>query len=117
MTAVRLDPRRLGDLARPDAPGADLHVLRSAVDHRPDAVEIGQPAPLADIVGVGDFASAHRALAADFTSLCHRRNPPQNPHMGVEFNSTGGVVLQVPGSLMPRKIVHHGEFCGTNRLH
>ena len=112
-----LNSRRLGDLARPDAPGADPHVLRSTVDHRPNALEIGQPAPLAHIVGVGDFASAHRALAADFTSLRHRRNPPRNPHKGVEFNSTGGAVLQVSGSLIPPKIVHHGEFCGTNTLH
>ena len=116
MTA-RLDAGRFRDLPRTDASGANLQVLRSAVDHRPDAVEIGQPASFAHIVGVGDFASAHRALAADFTSLRHRRNPPRNPHMGVELNSTGGAVLQVSGSLMPRKSAHHGELCCTKKLH
>ena len=111
------DPRRLGDLARPDAPGADLHVFRSAVDHRPDALDIGQPAPLAHIVGVGDLASGHRALAADFASLRHCRNPPRSPHRGVELNSTGGAVLQAIGALMARKTYHRGELCGAEKLH
>jgi hypothetical protein len=25
--------------------------------------------------------------------------------------------LQVPGSLIPRKIAHHGELCCTKKLH
>ena len=112
-----LDPRRLGDLARPDAPGADLHVFRSAIDHRPDALDIGQPTPLAHIVGVGDLTSGYRALAADFTSLRHRRNPPRNPHRGVELNSTGGAVLQAMGVFMPQITVHRGELCGAEKLH
>ena len=93
------DSRGLGDLSRSDATGARLHVLWLAIDHRTDALEIGQPAPFGHIVGVGDIAPRHRALAADFTSLRHFRSPPQNPHKGVELNSTGGAVLQVPGSI------------------
>ena len=112
-----LNSRRFRDLSRTDASGANLQVFWSAVDHRPDALEIGQPAPLADIVGMGYLASAHRALAADFTSLRHRRNPPRIPHTGVELNSTGGVDLQVLGSLKPRKTVHHGELCCAKKLH
>ena len=104
------DPRCLGDLAGPDATGADLHVFRSTVDHRPDALDIGQPATLAHIVGVRDLASGQRALAADFASLRHCRNPPRNPHRGVELNSTGGAVLQAFGTIMSRKTVHRGEL-------
>ncbi len=105
-----LDSGRFRYLSRTDASGANLQVFWSAVDHRPDALEIGQPAPLADIVGMGYLASAHWALAADFTSLRHRRYPPRNPHTGVELNSTGGLDLQVLGSLIRWKIVHHGEL-------
>jgi len=111
------DPRRLGDLARPNAPGADLYVFRSAIDHCPDALDIGQPTPLAHIVGMGDLASGYRALAADFTSLRHRRNPPRNPHRGVELNSTGGAVLQAMGVLMPQITFHRGGLCGAEKLH
>jgi len=111
-----LDARRLRDLSRADASGAHLDVPWSAVDHRPDALDIGQPAPLAHIVGVGDFASGHRALAADFTSLRHRRNPPRSPRTGAELNSTGGVDLQVSGSFIPQKNTHHGELCSTKKF-
>jgi len=64
-----LDSGRFRDLSRTDASGANLQVFWSAVDHRPDALEVRQPAPLADIVGMRYLASAHWALAADFTSL------------------------------------------------
>ena len=113
----RSDARRLGDLSRANASGADLDVLWSAVDHRADALNIGQPASLAHIVGVGDLAPSHRALAADFTSLRHCRNPPRNPRTRIELNSTGGVDLQGSGSLIPRKIANHGELCCTKKLH
>lgn len=91
------DARGLGDLARSDAPRAGLDVLWPAVHHRADAVQVGQPPPLAHIVGVGDLAAGDRTLAADFTSLRHFRNPPRGPHHGVELNTTGGPVLQVQG--------------------
>ena len=80
---TRLYSWGFGDLARADAPSAGLDVLRPAIHHRSHAVEIGQPPPLAHVVGVGDLATCHRALAADFTSLRHRPYPPQGPHVGL----------------------------------
>ena len=108
-TICRLDSRGFGDLARSNATGACLHVFWFAVDHRAHALDVWQPAPFGHVVGVGDVAPRHRALAADFTSLRHYRNPPQNPHMGVELNSTGGVVLQVPRPIVRQKIAYRGE--------
>ena len=95
-----LNSRSLGDLARTDAAGADLEVLRSPVDHRPNPLEIGQPASFAHIVSVRNFVARQRALAADFTSLRHLNVPPQIPHMGVEFNNTGGANYQVCAAIM-----------------
>jgi len=74
-----------GDLARADAPRAGFDVLRPAIHHRSHAVEIGQPSPLAHVVGVGDLAACNRPLAADFTSLRHRPYPPQGPHKGLNL--------------------------------
>ena len=86
MSATKcLDAGGLGDLARADAPGAHLDVLRCAVHHRAHALEIGQPPSLGHVVSVRDVAPAHRALAADFTSLRHFRIPPRGPHMGLNF--------------------------------
>ena len=111
-----LDSRGLGDLARSNATGARLHVFRFAVDHRADALEVRQPAPFGHVVGVGDIAPRHRALAADFTSLRHFRNPPQNPHMGVELNSTGGAVLQASGSLVQQKNAYRIADCAVETV-
>ena len=88
------DSRGFGDLAGTDAAGAHLHVLRSAIHHRAYALEIGKPSPFGYIMGVGDVAPSHRALAADFTSLRHSNSSSRTPH-GVELNSTGGADFQV----------------------
>ena len=64
-------PRGLDHLARAKAPGAHPDVLRLSVDRRSYSLQIRQPAPFGDVVGVGDIAPGHRSLAADFTSLRH----------------------------------------------
>ena len=84
-TKINSDAGGLGDLARTDASGANLDVLRRTVHHRAHALEIGQPPSLGHVVSVRDVAPAHRALAADFTSLRHFRIPPRGPHMGLNF--------------------------------
>ena len=89
------DSRCFGDFAGADAAGAHPHILRPSVDHCPNPLKVGQPAPLTHIVSVGDIVARHRALAADFTSLRHFRTPPRKPHKGVELNSTGGADYQV----------------------
>ena len=91
------DAGGFGDLARADAAGADPDVPRPPIDHRPDTLEVRQPPPLGHIVSMRDIATAHRPLAADFTSLRHVRTPSRNPRTGVEFNSTGGFEYQVLG--------------------
>jgi len=106
-----LDSRGLDDLARSNTTGAGLHEFWFAVDHRADALDVRQPAPFGHVVGVGDIAPRHGALAADFTSLRHFRIPPHFPHVGVELNSTGGVVLQVSRSIVRQKIAKRGADC------
>ena len=80
------DAGGLGHLAGANAPGADFDVLRTAVHHRADALQVRQPSPLGHVMGVGDVAPAHRALAADLASLRHFRNPPRGPlTVGLNF--------------------------------
>jgi hypothetical protein len=57
---------------------------------------------------VGDVAAGHRALAADFASLRHFRNPPRKPRAGVELNNTGGADYQVSGRDSNKKSVQRG---------
>ena len=95
----RLDAGGFGDLARTDAAGAHSDVFRLAVHQRAHTLDVGQPTPLGHVVGVRDIASTHRAFAADFTSLRHRRIPPRGPHLGVELFNTCDSIMQVRASL------------------
>jgi hypothetical protein len=106
------DPWGLGDLARPDAPGAYFDVFRRAVHHRAHTLDIRLPSPFDHVVGVRDIASGHRAFAADFTSLRHFRIPPRGPRWGVELNSTRDSVLQVRASLRAPFSCHLGRARG-----
>ena len=64
-------PRRFLDLAAADAPGADAEALDTLTHHHPDALQIRDPAPAGDVVGVADPVSEYRRFAADFTHFCH----------------------------------------------
>ena len=91
MGMCRLDTGCFRDLAGADAPGARPDILRLSVHHRADALQVWQPAPFGHVMSVGDITAGHRALAADFTSLRHRRVPPQGPlyRGGIEYHRMG----------------------------
>ena len=100
-----LQPRSLGDLSRTNASGAGPNVLRTSVDHGPDTLQIRLPAPLGDVVCVGDVAPGHRSFAADFTSLRHFSGPPRGPQeIGDALNSTNAASWQ--GRALP-----NARFC------
>ena len=109
------DSRGFGDLAGTDATSAHLHVLGLAVDHRADALDIRQPPPLRHVVGVGDIAPSHRALAADFTSLRHSNSSSRTPN-GVELNNTGGLVFQVGFRVAHKKTSHQWALSGQREV-
>ncbi len=56
---------RLGDLAGPDARGADVEPLGRPVDQRPHPLDVGVPAPLGAPVGVAHVHAERGLLAAD----------------------------------------------------
>ena len=53
-----------GDLTRTEATGANVHVLRAAVDDRLDALHIGLPRTIGTTVRVGHLDAEHNALIA-----------------------------------------------------
>ena len=109
------DSRGFGDLAGTDTAGAHLQVLRSPIHHRAYTLEIGKPSPFGYIVGVGDVAPSHRALAADFTSLRHSNSSSRTPH-GVELNSTGSADFQVRERMMKKNSTILGALSDKRRV-
>src|SRR5216684_5002364 len=71
-------PRGFGDLAGPDAAGADVHPFHGGADHHADALQVRQPAPARYVVGVADPVSKNGGLAADFAHLCHSIDSSNN---------------------------------------
>jgi hypothetical protein len=67
---------RTVDLAGTEAPGADVHMLGSAVDDCLDPLHIGLPGPVGAAVRVGDLVAEHNALVAEFT-FGHSLLPPR----------------------------------------
>ena len=57
----------LGNLAGFQAGGADLYLLGDAVDQGADRLQVGIPASIGKIMGVGYIMTESRRLAADFT--------------------------------------------------
>ena len=58
---------RTVDLAGTEAPGADVHMLGSAVDHSLDPLHVGLPSTVGAAVGVRDLNAEAHALVAEFT--------------------------------------------------
>lgn len=98
----RSGTRRLVDLSRSNTARAGLDVLRSPVNHRPDPLQIRQPASLGDVVSVRDVVAGHWPLAADIASLRHDR-PPRTPRIGARFNNTISDIYQGLAAMMERK--------------
>ena len=67
---------RTSDVAAAQAAGADVHTLRSAVDHNADILNIGSPDAVGLTVGVADVMTVQRTLAANFAILTHGNPPP-----------------------------------------
>ena len=74
--------RRLRHFSGANAPSACLHVLRAAIDHGTDLLDIGKPPPPGQIMGVRNLVACHWALAANIASLRHDVRPPHTPKPG-----------------------------------
>jgi len=61
----------LGDPAGADAGGADAKADMPPVYYGPDPLQVHVPAPPGDVMGVTNFISKARPLAANFTNSCH----------------------------------------------
>ena len=64
------------DLAGTEATGANIHLLRPAVNDDVNALDVGRPATLGLAVGVADQIAGHDTFVADFTVLTHAKSPP-----------------------------------------
>jgi hypothetical protein len=62
---------RLYDFAGTQAAGADADALSHTLHFGVDRAQVDVPAPLGHVVSVANVVSRLRALAADFTYLCH----------------------------------------------
>src|SRR6266850_7412757 len=56
---------RLGDLAGPEAPGADAHPFGRAVDERPHRLEVRLEPARSDVVGVGNGPADDRSRSEE----------------------------------------------------
>ncbi len=63
--------RGFHDFAATDTRRADLHMLRRAVDHRADVLQVDVPTPLGDVVGVAHPVTELGTTTAEFTYLRH----------------------------------------------
>jgi hypothetical protein len=68
-------PLGFDDLAALDAAGADTQLLCSTVDLCLYRAQVHVPAAAGNVVCVRDVITELRALAADFTDLCHDKAP------------------------------------------
>ena len=59
------------NLVRTQASCTDIHMARSTVNDRLDALDVGLPSSVGTSVGMGDLNAERNALAADI-ALCHQ---------------------------------------------
>ena len=59
------------DLAGTEATGANIHLLRPAVNDDVNALDVGRPATLGLAVGVAHVVAAHGAFRTNLTKLAH----------------------------------------------
>src|SRR6188768_1358999 len=78
---------RLGDLAGPDATGADADATHAAVNHCPNALEVHVEPARADVVGMAQDPAERRCLATNFTLLGHSRCLGCGPRTALEHPS------------------------------
>ena len=62
---------RTSDVAAAQAAGADVHTLRSAVDHNADILNIGSPDAVGLTVGVADVVAARLTFTANIAYSGH----------------------------------------------
>src|ERR1041385_5901963 len=97
LIANRFSARGLLNLARPDAPRANVDAPDRAFHDGADALQIRHPPAGAHVVRVAHLVSENRRLAADFTHFCHRFTP-QIMRMGRDC------ALLVTGREVPSKV-------------
>ena len=61
----------LGDLVRPDAPGAGVDSTVAAADPGPDPLQVRLEPARPDVMGVAELPADDRGLSTDFAMLCH----------------------------------------------
>jgi hypothetical protein len=84
----------LGDAASLDAGGADTKTLGDAGDQGPDVLDIGVPAPVGDVVGVGNVVPELGLLTANFAltghgNLTNTERPKPEKNQSIKTASKG----------------------------
>ena len=88
--------RRFLDLAGAQAGRAYAQPLMNSLDKGVDALEIGVPAPLGDIVGMTDPVTIYRTFSADIAGSCH---PDSSHHSIIEVVNKSPILPQIRRSL------------------
>lgn len=77
------------DLAGTEATGANVHLLRLAIDDNAHALDVGSPTTLGLAIGMADEVTRHDTLFADFTILAHISPPPLKTRTEIFYHDAG----------------------------
>src|SRR5579863_5327862 len=98
----------LGDLARADAAGADVHLLGCAVDDRTHVLDVRVPTTLGATVRERDVHAERRLLTADIADGCHDESLPGRGRLGATGLNRMSIVafgaMTSPLTLSPREL-------------